>query len=111
VRPTIRSEKWKLGETIDNVNSRSYIVDVNGTLYRRNRRDLRKTKEEIQSDLREPSFEDDQSEMDTHEPTIETNKESVSSPLHKQSAKPDVPTRKSTRTTKVPSKFNDFEMY
>ena len=32
VRPTIRSEKWKLGETIDNVNSRSYIVDVNGTL-------------------------------------------------------------------------------
>lgn len=33
VRPTIRSEKWKLGETIDNVNSRSYIVDVNGALY------------------------------------------------------------------------------
>ena len=105
-RPIIRSEKWKLGETIDIVNSRSYIVDVNGTLYRRNRRDLRKTKEQIQKDLCEPSFEDDQSDMDTHEPTIETNKETVSSPSHKQSAKPDVPTRRSTRTTKIPSKFN-----
>ena len=59
-------------------------------MYRRNRRDLRKTKEQIQKDLCEPSFEDDQSDMDTHEPTIEANKETVSSPSHKQSAKPDV---------------------
>lgn len=110
VSPTSRSEKWKLGETIDNVNSRSYIIDVNGTLYRCNRRDLRKTKEQMQSNLHELSFEDDQSKMDTHELLKQTKRVLVHYSI-KKSLNQTFQQGEVQGQRKYPSKLNDFEMY
>ena len=36
---------WSLGRCLDKINQRSYIVEVKGRLYRRNRRDIRATPE------------------------------------------------------------------
>lgn len=40
-RPGDRTGKWQLGQCIQKVAPRSFVMDVNGTLYRRNRVDLR----------------------------------------------------------------------
>lgn len=38
-------KKWSYGTCVDNVGKRSYLVEVNNRQYRRNRKDLRATKE------------------------------------------------------------------
>lgn len=40
--PGDRMGRWRRGQCLGKVNPRSYVVDVDGTLYRRNRVDLRR---------------------------------------------------------------------
>ncbi|KAL0194701.1 hypothetical protein M9458_008273, partial [Cirrhinus mrigala] len=40
--PGDRTGRWRRGQCLGKVNPRSYVVDVDGTLYRRNRVDLRR---------------------------------------------------------------------
>ena len=39
--PSDYSRKWRYGTCVSEVGTRSYVVDVDGKQYRRNRRDLR----------------------------------------------------------------------
>ena len=43
------SKKWRYGTCVSEVGTRSYVVDVDGKQYRRNRRDLRSTREPTDS--------------------------------------------------------------
>ena len=43
------SKKWRYGTCVSEVGTRSYVVDVDGNQYRRNRRDLRSTREPTDS--------------------------------------------------------------
>lgn len=46
--PGDRTGRWRRGQCLGKVNPRSYVVDVDGTLYRRNRVDLRRAERSAQ---------------------------------------------------------------
>ncbi|KAG1926579.1 protein NYNRIN-like [Pimephales promelas] len=46
--PGERTGRWRRGQCLGKVNPRSYVVDVDGTLYRRNRVDLRRAERSAQ---------------------------------------------------------------
>jgi hypothetical protein len=46
--PVDRTGRWRRGQCLGKVNPRSYVVDVDGTLYRRNRVDLRRAERSAQ---------------------------------------------------------------
>ncbi len=49
-------KKWSLGQVIGDIGNRSYLVEVNGKQYRRNRRWLRATPEKLEpSETSEPT--------------------------------------------------------
>ena len=47
--PSDYSKKWRCGACVSEVGTRSYVIDVDGKQYRRNRRDLRSTREPTDS--------------------------------------------------------------
>lgn len=46
--PGDRTGRWRRGQCLGKVNPRSYVADVDGTLYRRNRVDLRRAERSAQ---------------------------------------------------------------
>ena len=59
--PNDRERKWRLGTCMEQHSPRSYVVDVNGHLYRRNRKYIRATSEAIpESIISDPSVFNDQ---------------------------------------------------
>lgn len=48
--PGDRTGRWRRGQCLGKVNPRSYVVDVEGTLYRRNRVDLRRAERSVMFD-------------------------------------------------------------
>ena len=116
--PTDNDKHWRFGTCVESVGKRSYLVDINGKIYRRNRKDLRPTKEshdahesaelDVKDDLYPPIDIDIPStppkqsvaKTDTPAKTEKPNSPAVQKPLRS--------TR--SRTVKLPSKFNDFEV-
>ncbi|KAL5020892.1 hypothetical protein ScPMuIL_000047 [Solemya velum] len=47
LNPTLKENKWQLGTCVEQVSPRSYVVDINGTAYRRNRKHIRSTSEKV----------------------------------------------------------------
>lgn len=127
--PNDATKTWKYGTCIDKVSSRSYIVDVNGHLYRRNRKYLRDTPEVNESNSKiENKVDNTQSVVNNQTKTTAINpKSNVKVAIDKGIAvknnnnsitdipKPEmqprsVNTRSSMRQTKMPTKFKDYIM-
>lgn len=109
--PSQRENKWRLGTCVQQVAPRSYIVDVSGREYRRNRKFLRTTLEPVQEepDTVELSTPDTpEPEMGLRAPPLPpTPKEPGLSVLDE----PDVvePLRQTrTRTVRLPERYRDF---
>jgi hypothetical protein len=115
--PGRRDQIWQPGQCLEQVGPRSYIVDVNGTLYRRNRKYLRTTNEapklaETQEPAEEPA---EPAEMPTPEivpplvPTTDPNTQPAAIAI---GVGQETPTRRFTRTrvVKTPGRFKDFQM-
>ena len=52
LRPMVLTDKWRKGTVLQRHDERSYEVECEGTTYRRNRRDLRRTDERIDTPIK-----------------------------------------------------------
>ena len=94
-------KKWSLGQVIGDIGNRSYLVEVNGKQYRRNRRWLRATPEKL-----EPS--------ETSEPTelteqTETSSVELPQPLVLSTPVVPEPPSRPTRERRPPLWLQDYE--
>ncbi|XP_062616020.1 uncharacterized protein K02A2.6-like [Saccostrea cucullata] len=106
VKPTrLGDDKWKFGKCVKkHTLPRSYIVDIDGVQYRRNRRDLRLSREvPPPEDLHVDDHQDINSHDKTNGPTVKDNEK----PQEKhQFSQPNV--RRSLRTIVPPKHLADY---
>lgn len=104
-------KKWSYGTCVDNVGKRSYLVEVNNRQYRRNRKDLRATKEPQNANTQPlpeydvlvdppPDMSDSSNPKDQHVKDLSPQKPSD----------PHTSLRTSSRDHKLPRKFADYVM-
>lgn len=104
-------KKWSYGTCVDNVGKRSYLVEVNNRQYRRNRKDLRATKEPQNANTQPlpeydvlvdppPDMSDSSNPKDQHVKDLSPQKPSD----------PHSSLRTSSRDHKLPRKFADYVM-
>lgn len=104
--PTVKGSPWRKGVCTDKLSTRSYIVDVDGSKYRRNRRYLRASKENGQDQI---SGSDEQLEpMMPRTPITPTCKEKTMDRLSMDITTTPTPPRRSSRETKPPKLLEDF---
>ena len=109
--PSQGNKKWQLGTCLQQVAPRSYIVDVNGREYRRNRKFLRTTQEQVSDEpstakLQAPvPLEPGPEQRASPEPVLPSK--DPEPPSHKQPARVEARQTR-TRSIKPPERFKDF---
>lgn len=104
--PTVKGSPWRKGVCTDKLSTRSYIVDVDGSKYRRNRRYIRASKENGQDQI---SGSDEQLEpMMPRTQITPTCKETTMDRLSMDITATPTPPRRSSRETKPPKLLEDF---
>ncbi|KAL5020231.1 hypothetical protein ScPMuIL_003123 [Solemya velum] len=98
LNPTLKENKWQLGTCVEQVSPRSYVVDINGTAYRRNRKHIRSTSEKV---IEVPI------DIDIQD-SVSNNPENKSEPEKATSVLPDGIDRTRTRTITRPARFKDY---
>lgn len=106
--PSQRDKRWRLGTCQQQLSPRSYIVDVGGREFRRNRKFLRTT-QELQPDNSEPEP-PDQIELDIPEEPVGVTAAPVEAAANRTSGTvvPDAVCRTRTRVVKRPGRFSDY---
>ncbi|XP_011437820.3 retrovirus-related Pol polyprotein from transposon 297 [Magallana gigas] len=121
---------WQFGTCTQSLGNRSYLIDLNGKAYRRNRREMRPTKEAHDAERTDPlpyKPEDDPLMITNEPPQYESvkqpiapkpqtafgsSRETITSPTSDNNCAVNASTklRGSSRIARLPSKFNDFIM-
>lgn len=111
---------WQFGTCTNPIGNRSYIIDLDGKSYRRNRRDIRPTRESYDANKLNSlplNLEDNPLVIPKERHHIETVRQPTASeinasPTSDKDVAVDAPTkvRSSSRKTQLPAKFKDFVM-